>query len=354
MKIIDRYLISALIRGVGLIFLLLIGLFSFFELAQQLNMVGRGSFESTDAIRMVGFSLPRLAIDVLPVTCMLGCIIGLGQLANNQELTILRASGMSVARLTRPLLWLVAGLTILVLTLQQFVIPEFSRQASILLDKASESGSGQRQDYWTRSATNLIRVGEIEFGNRPRDIEIYEMDGGKISRIIEAENADVIESNQWLLHQVRTTTFNTDGKAAVVSLDDQQIWQSRLTAEQIYKFILADFALSPLDLYRYIGHLAKNNLDAHRYQVMLWQQISLPIGLIAMSLLGIPFIMGSLRRIPIGTRITLGSSIGVLFFLGQRTFTQVGLLYQLPAAAVGLIPVCLMFFFALWGISRSK
>jgi len=317
-------------------------------------MVGRGSFESIDAIRMVGFSLPRLAIDVLPVTCMLGCIIGLGQLAASQELTILRASGMSIVRLTLPLLWLVGGLTILVLLLQQFVIPEFSRQASILLDKASESGSGQ--DYWTRSATNLIRVGEIEFGNSPRDIEIYEMDGGKIRKIIEAKNADVIESNQWLLHQVRTTTFSLDEgyDAPQVSLDDQQVWQSKLTAEQIYKFILADFALSPLDLYRYTRHLAKNNLDAHRYQVMLWQQISLPIGLIAMSLLGIPFIMGSMRRVPIGTRITLGSSVGVLFFLGQRTFTQVGLLYHLPAAAVGLIPVCLMFFFAVWGISRSK
>ncbi len=353
MSILDRYLLMSLLRGGTPVFLLLLGLFGFFELAQQLNDVGKGSFESIDALRVTGFSLPRIAIDVLPVTCLLGCITGMGGLASQQEITMMRVSGMSVMRISRPLIWLVGVIVVVALGLQQFVIPEFERQASTLRAQAFRTGAQANGEFWTRSESILMRVGGVDFGRMPKDIEIYELDDkGLVTRLIQAKEADVLAATDWVLHGVTTTQFA--GEVVSVERTDRELWISDLSPDQIFDLIVADYALAPLDLYRYIDHLRDNELDAHRYSVLLWQQLSLPVGLIAMALLGVPFIIGSFRLIPMGTRVTMGSMIGVFFYLSQRTLVQVGLLYGLPGALTGLLPVVVTLLIALVAIQRVK
>ena len=44
-------------------------------------------------------SLPQQAWEVLPIAALIGSLIGLGTLARGSELTVIRATGVSVARL---------------------------------------------------------------------------------------------------------------------------------------------------------------------------------------------------------------------------------------------------------------
>ena len=176
-----------------------------------------------------------------------------------------------------------------------------------------------------------------EYGTVPLDIEIYEFDArGAIVSLTRAASADVIGANEWLLRDVSVTRLQ--GADAARSQADRLRWRNRIGAEQLAAFVQADYALAPADLADYIGHLEDNGLDAHRYQLLLWQQLSLPLGLAAMALLGVPFVIGSTRAIPLGARLALGGAVGIAFFLLERTITQVGLLYQLPAAPISLTP----------------
>ena len=315
----------------------LLGLFAFIELAEQLEDVGKGTFSSLDALRIVAFSLPRIGIDVLPVTCLLGTVVGLGVLANRSEIVAMRAGGVSTGRLTRPLLVLLGVVLAAVAVVQQVVIPDFERRAAGLRAHALASTSVQGGEHWTRSGSSLVRVGAVRYGMIPLDIEIYEFDAqGSIVRLTEAGSADVIGANEWLLHEVTLTRLDAD--QAVRSHTDRLPWRNRLGAEQLATFVQADRALAPADLAGYIGHLEENGLDSHRYRLLLWHQLSLPFGLAAMALLGVPFVTGSTRAVPLGARLTLGGAIGIAFYLLERTVTQFGLLYHLPAAPASLAP----------------
>ena len=337
MPLLDRHLFLSLIRGGSPVFLGLLGLFAFIELAEQLEDVGKGSFSSLDALRIVAFSLPRIGIDLLPVTCLLGTVVGLGALANQSEITAMRAGGVGIGRLSRPLFVLLGIIIVAVAAVQQTVIPDFERHSADLRAQALASTSVQGSEHWTRSGSNLVRVGDVRYGMVPLDIEIYELDGdGNIVRLMQAASADVIGVNEWLLHDVTVTRLGAD--KATRSHADRLPWQNRVRAEQLATFVQAEHALAPADLAGYIGYLEENGLDSHRYRLLLWSQLSLPFGLAAMALLGVPFVTGSTRAIPIGARITLGGAIGIGFYLLERTVTQLGLLYLLPAAPTSLAP----------------
>ncbi len=337
LSLLDRYLFIALLRGGSPVLLGLLGLFGFIELAEQLEDVGKGTFSSLDALRIVAFSLPRIGIDLLPVTCLLGTVVGLSALANQSEITAMRACGLATRRLVRPLFGLLGAVILSVAALQQYVIPDFERRSADLRTHALADTAIRDDAHWTRSGSNLVRVGDVRYGTVPLDIEIYEFDAqGDIVRLIQADSADVIGTDEWLLRAVTTTQFG--GEAAIRGHVQRLPWRNRISAEQLSAFVQADYALAPVDLAQYIGHLRDNGLDTHHYRLLLWHQLSLPLGLVAMALLGVPFVVGSTRAIPLGVRLTLGGAVGIAFYLLERTVTQVTLLYQLPAVPASLAP----------------
>ena len=77
-------------------------------------------------------------------------------------------------------------------------------------------------------------------------------------------------------------------------------------------------ALAPHDLVRTIVNLRRNQLDTHEYEIVLWQQVSLLPGLLAMALLSLPFLLGSVRSVSASQRIMIGGLIGIGFYLVQQ------------------------------------
>ncbi len=137
MSIIDRYIARNFLSGSSIVLMILLSLFGFLTLAEALEDVGKGMFTTFDALAIVGYALPRLMLDLLPVTALLGVLIGLGAMANNQELTVLRAAGFSVARIAWPVVEVVLVVIALVLTLQFFVVPELELSAARVRAKTS-------------------------------------------------------------------------------------------------------------------------------------------------------------------------------------------------------------------------
>ncbi len=337
MTLLDRYLLLALLRGGTPVFLLFMGLFGFISLAQQLEDVGKGAFGTLEAVRVTGFSLPRIALDVLPVTCLLGTVLGLGALGTGSELTAMRASGIGMARLARPLLLLSLAIMGVAFVTQQFVIPAFESRASHLRTQSLANTTREGSAYWTRSQSSLMRVGGVQYGAMPADIEIYRLDEvGRVVELIQADGADLVAPGEWWLNGVRITRFETE--TVERSTVPRLRWPGEIDPAQFVTLARAEHALAPTELVGYIDHLDRNRLDAHRFRILLWQQISLPIGVLAMVLLGLPFATNASRTAPMGTQVTFCALIGLAFYLVEQASMQVGLLYRLPAALTGLGP----------------
>lgn len=355
MRIIDRYIARNFLSGSLIVLAILLPLFGFLMLSEELEEVGKGMFTTFDALIVVAYSLPRLMMDLLPVTALLGVLIGLGAMANHRELIMVNAFGFSARRTARPVVITVVGVITIVLLLQFFVMPRFELSAARVRAKATPElsiASGE-SEFWTRSGEQLIRVGEVISHGQLRDVEIYALSAdGIVRELVQAARVTVLSDGQWLLGDVRITDFSAPEiqEEQVVS----RMWQSALSAQQTSALIVPVEAMAPTDLYRHIRLLAQNGLDTHRLRVLFWQKVSIPVSLLAMALLGLPFLVGSVRHAPAGQRVAIGASIGILFYLFEQMTGHLALLYRLSPAPMALAPDVALLVLAVVFLYRIK
>lgn len=350
---IDRYLVVSMIRGGVPILGLLLGLFAFLTLAEELEDVGKGSFEVLDALRVTALSVPKILLQLLPVTSLVGVLVGLGSLASQQELVAMRAAGSSPWQLARPVALLALVVCASALASQQWLVPALEAPIVNLRANAIDNGPVDGEVFWTRNDHSMVRIGGVRFGLMPTDLEIHEIDAhGHLKRLLQARSANILSPARWQLNDLRVTEIRAEGTE--VSHLEVLHWDSVLSVEQMATLVSATDALPLTELLAYIRHLDSNGLDSHRYRLVLWQQLSLTLGILGMALLGVPFVLGSTRSMAAGTRISLGVVAGLLFYLLERTTGQVALLYHLPPLPLAVGPDLMVAAAALVALSRVR
>ncbi len=344
MIILDRYIMSHFVKGVLPVLFLLLALFSFLTLAEELEDVGKGTFTQLDAFLVVLLTLPRRIVDLLPVTVLLGGLMGLGAMANHQELVAARAAGMSRARMAYPVLLVSLSLAVLVALMQSVLVPVSEREASQLRSRSLEETSVDavgRLKFWTRSGGNIVHVNDVLFNRILSDVEIYSMDQhGKLRQLIQAEQATITGVDTWLLKNVVRTRL--DGMSVSEEPLAQLKWTGLLSAEQADILMLPLESLAPYELLRYISHLDENELDTHHLLVIFWSQMSVMIAVIAMGLLSLPMLVGSTRSISASQRIVSGGIIGIAFYLLQQLSGHMANLFGLLPSVTIMTPVLVL------------
>lgn len=344
MKLLDRYIAFNYLVGMLPVMLLLLALFSFLALAEELEQVGEGAFRQVDAFMVVLYTSPRRIVDLMPVTALLGGLMGLGAMANHQELIAARAAGLSKARMAWPVFQATVLLAVAVVLMQSIVVPQSERAASALRSKSLEAtsvGSANRLNFWTRSGKNFVHVGDVRFNQVLQNVEIYQTgDQAELQVYYQARQAIITGVDTWLLEDVTRTELS--GMSAREENIDRLQWEKLLTKEQANILILPLEALAPHELVLYIRHLRDNELDTHHFRVVFWKQISIAISVIAMGLLSLPLLVGSTRGMSASQRILLGGILGILFYLLQQvTGNLAGILNLVPSVTI-MTPVLVL------------
>jgi lipopolysaccharide export system permease protein len=344
MIVLDRYIAFSYLKGMVPVMLLLLGLFSLLALTEELEEVGNGTFRLIDAFGVVFYTSPRRIVDLMPVTALLGGLMGLGALANHQELMAARAAGLSKARMARPVFEATLVLAALVVLMQSLLVPASERSASELRSRSLEATSfdaAGRLEFWTRSGDNFVHVSDVLFNRILEGVEIYNTDdAGKLKTLIQADQAAIIGDDTWLLEGV-TRTRLSDLTAREDHIESTQ-WTNLLSQEQAEILILPLEALAPHDLVLYIRHLQDNDLDTHHFRVIFWKQVSIAIAVIAMGLLSLPLLVGSTRAVSASQRIIVGGLIGIVFYLLQQVTGHLAGLFRLVPSLTILTPVFLL------------
>lgn len=352
LTLLERHLLGQVLRTGGLVLAVLLILFSFLGLTEELEDIGKGAYTTADALSVVVLTTPARIIELLPVTTLLGTVLGLGLLANHRELLAMRAAGLSAWRFARNLALLALALSVLVLLLQAALVPPAERKAQEFRTKQLAKTAIGGSEFWSRHEQRFLRVGSVELGRIPRDIEIYELSAdGRLEHLLQADRADVVDARRWLLHGVEEKRL--DGDSVRYRALDTLVWESFLSAEQFATLVAPAHAVATLDLYRYIREMRGSGVDTREYQSILWRQLSVPVALFAMALLGLPFALGAVRTRSNSLRSVVGIGIGIAFYLGEQITGHLAQLYDLPPAPSALAPAVLVLAIALFAIRRQ-
>ena len=352
MQILDRYIGRHVALGTLLVMGLLLSLFAIFSFMDELNRVGRGNYGTLQALQYVLLLLPGLVYQLLPIAALLGSTIGLGVLASNSELTIMRAAGVSLRRI----IWstMKVGLVFVALTLVmgESIAPIAEQNARTLRsiaisDKLAMKGQSQ---LWARDGESFVNVREILPGERLGRIYIYERDASHhISRMVQAESA-AFRKNKWILENVVSSEL---GEGQVVSRHEKAVeWNTNLSFDLLSVVTVHPSTLSVRGLYQYIDYLRENGLDSSTYEHAMWGKIVAPIITGVMVFIAIPFVFGPLRSVGIGSRVLVGALAGIGFYLINQMFSYMGLVFGMNPVLIALTPACLALVLGYWMLRR--
>ncbi|HBZ29565.1 MAG TPA: LPS export ABC transporter permease LptG [Nitrosomonas nitrosa] len=338
MKTATRYIIKQVVMGMVIATVVLLPLFSFFDLLDQLDDVGKGTYQTSDAFLYTFLLMPRRFIQLAPFIALLGTVGALGKLAVNLELVALRVAGLSPIQISMAPIAIGITMLIGIALLEQFIAPQLQQQAitsrAVALDKTAELGKGL--GIWTRNERNILRIGEMLPPNRAIDIEIMHFDKqGFLAMHSHAEYAEIVGEQLWKLHHVTVRTF-TEKNIALTSASSVE-WQSFLRAEDIATLTKPPESLSPLELVRHAAFLQATGQKADAYLMAIWRKVGSALMTLAMILLAIPFIFG-LAREGLGSKLVLASIVGVSVYLLDQIIANAALLLHLNPVLISLLP----------------
>lgn len=354
MSLLDRYIGINIAGSTLIVLLVLMALFSLGALVAELDAVGKGGYTLVHAAQYVLLSMPRLMYQLFPVVALLGSVIGLGMMASNNELLVMRAAGVSVARIAVSVSKVGVVWVLLALVLGEYVAPPAEKYAHAMRATAMTerfaitSGRG----LWARDGRTFIHVSDVLSQHHVKGVSIYEFDPQRQLRQITVAESAHYTGDEWRLTGVARSRI--DSARVITEHLDAIPWRSLLNPDMIEVVAVKPDSLSITGLVAYIGYLADNGLSTDRYTLALWNKLVLPVTTMVMLFLSIPFIFGPLRSVGVGQRIFYGVLVGIGFYLVDKMFSYVGLAYAFPTAISATLPTVLFLALAVIMMSRVR
>ncbi|EGK71086.1 MAG: LPS export ABC transporter permease LptG [Methyloversatilis sp.] len=356
MLIHERYVRREVALATLLVLTAFLGLFGFFDLINELDNLGRGNYGLEHAVMYTVLTLPGRAYETLPIAVLIGALYSLTTLSRHSEITVLRASGLSTARILKLLARIGLPFVLLTFATGEFIAPPAERAAQELKLAARSQllTSEFRSGFWVKDGRNFINIGSVTPDGELRKVRIFEFNERReLLSILEAGRGAYRLPDGWVLAEVARTDFSAEG--ARVTRAETLVWDSELSPDVMSVMLVVPERMSAWKLWHYIQHLADNHQDTGRYEIALWKKFTYPLACLVMLALALPFAYMHNRNAAVSIKVFAGVMIGVLFHMLNGLFSNLGAINSWPPYAAALTPGVLFMFAAaamLWWEDR--
>lgn len=352
--ILSQYMLRSIVAATALVLVVLLALAGLFEFIGELDDT-RGDYQTLQVILYTLLRLPQLAFQMLPIAVLIGSLLGLGGLAANSEIIVMRAAGLSISQLSGMVG--ISGIALLVFTglLGEFIGPPLDYYARNMRLEARFEKDDDRlgTETWVRDGPvvmHLERVSsDFEFGG----VYLFLLDDGSgLAAVARAENSGIDDDDRWILENLRETRFQDDGVQVVES--PVAIESFDIDAEVLGISLVKPQSLSGQGLLSYISYLERNALDSRRYQTELWYRIARTATVMIMPVLALAFVFGSLRTGGSGARLMIGIVIGLAYYLASEMLANSGQVFNLDPAVVAWLPTMALVVVTAFALQRVR
>jgi lipopolysaccharide export system permease protein len=353
MKRLDNYIGQTVLLACLLVLFAIIGLDVLFGLIDELNDINQ-RYTIWNATRYVLLSVPASVYEFIPLSCLVGCLIGLGLLAGSSELTVVRAAGVSKLRIVLSVCRPVLLLILFAAALGEYVVPLSSQQAAV--EKAKSWGQGDnhgvRYGVWNREGDWFMRFNAIERNGTVHGLALYQFDPQRqLLSTRHANRAQYIDG-VWHLTKQRSTYFE-QGRTRV-ERKDEALWQSQLKPELLALLAQEPTEMSIQALLGFNDYMASQNLSSRPHQLELWGKLLQPLAIFSLVLIAVSFVFGSLRSVPMGQRVLVGIIVGLVFKFSQDLLGPASTVYGFSPLVAVLTPILACILVGGWLLRRGS
>jgi len=358
MNLLVSYIVRAILRATGLVALVLVAVASVVEFVGQLSDVGVANYGLPQALEYVALRIPHKLFDVLPAAALIGSLLGLGNLAVHREIVVMRASGISQYRLIAAAGAAGAVLLVVMWLLGESLAPSLGDYARRARTDALIEGvdTASARSSWFRDGDRLFNLRYPAPGDASgRRVSVFERSGeGALRRIEEAELVAPVDpdSEVWDMLDYAETEFTDNGTAA--RRRDELRRDVGLSPEMLE---LAEERVDLLELpelQQRILYLESRGLDAARFVSAYWGRIASSVSVVLMTMLALPFVLGSLRSASASARMIVGLVIGLGYYVLGELSANSREVFALDPVVVAWAPSAILFAITALAVARLR
>ncbi len=334
-----RHVASTVLFSILLVLLVMVAIDA---MAAIIDGIGdlRGNYDFPALLVHVGLTLPGTVYQYIPFSGLIGCLMGLGLLAGNSELVVMRAAGLSPARIVAFVLQPVLILIVAALAIGEFVTPYSEQLAesrrALLMGRQAQMGSAS--GLWNREGDEFVHVSVMAPGGELYGVTRYRFRDGEVAEASFAAEAR-FQGDHWLEEDVAMTRFG--GERVTVAEVERRRWESALSPELMRLVFVEPDALPMSDLLGYARYLDSQHQDASRHWLAFWNKALQPLTTASLVLIAVSFIFGPLRQSTMGFRIFAGVVVGIVFNTSQQLLGPASLVYGFSPLWAVLTPIVL-------------
>lgn len=343
--LIDGYVVREFVGYVGLLLaalLVLILAFTFFELLGDMIRTRAGL---AVMLRYLFFLSPQMLYILAPVAILVGVLVTFGLMSKSNEITAMKACGISIYRLLAPVAVVALIFAALQFGLDQSFLPAFNRRQDALraVIKGRPAQTFERPERkWIFGQHNDIFYFQYfdpvhnEFGN----VSVFDFDPQtfRLTHHIHARYAHWdSQLRAWIfaagwerdldgIAVRRYQPFQVASFAPITETPEYFKTDARESTQMSYE-----------ELSRYVGDLKRGGYDVSRLTVALDKKIAYPLITLIMAMLAFPFALSVGRRGTV-TGIALAIGVAILYWVSAGFLEALGNLDQIPAAMAAWFP----------------
>jgi LPS export ABC transporter permease LptG/LPS export ABC transporter permease LptF len=317
-SLLDRYIART---WVGHFLMVLVAFWSIFLLVNFMDLfddVQRNRIKGIVVIHYYAFSSPNIVHLMSPVAVLVAVLVTFGVMSRRNEITAMKAAGISVYRASAPMLGLAALVCGFLFGMSELVLPSMNKVANqdrnVIRGRPPQTSSSMERRWILGSDGRFYNYDYLEQGPRAGGITLYGL------------SIYDVESSRW---DLRDRLYAARASWNGVSYDLERGWRRSFDPQpRFHAFEQArtreieapsyfkqeereSDTLGFKELRRHIASLEKLGLDVTALRVQLHRKLSFPFVAVIMTLIGIPFAFVVARR---GALYGIASAIVIAIF----------------------------------------
>jgi len=346
MKLLDRYISRKFLFILAFALIAFLSIFIIVDLVERLSDYIDRKVPPVIVASYYFYYVPFAIVLVMPIAMLLASMFSMGQLSKDNELTAMKASGVSLYRILAPVFVIGLVVSIGMMAFAEIVVPVANqRKAEIkneYIDRLPKTlptrlSNLYLQEYLGSEGNLVAGRDEHKNGNSRRvfigfydsreqqakKISIQEYDGVFIIHRIDANTMawDAVDS-VWIARDGYEREFRGEQEFAT-KFDSLALSQLTFTPEALTKVQREPEEMSYLELKRFIAEVSNNGGDPQRWMVDLYLKFSFPFANFIIVLFGAPLASGRVKSGgAVGLALTL--VIAFLYFGTVKTGQSLG------------------------------
>jgi lipopolysaccharide export system permease protein len=328
LKKLDQYIIHQFTVVLGLSVFGFVSIFLIVDLIENLDRFMDNKVPFYIVAQYYVYTLPYFISIGLPMSVLLSTVFSLGTMVKKNEWTAIKASGISLYRITLPLMLSGLFLSGASFSLDNLLV-SYGNEKRFEIDRdyvkrksRHKLKNSLKNIFLQKNLTNHISLSHYSIKKKVgRDLSIIDLGPELMRKRIDAKKIIWEEnSNKWTIEDYSIREFSDDGlEVNIILKTSDTLIDLGITPEEIQKQARKPDELDFFALSNRIIELKSNGVDTIRWEVTRYMKISFAFTNLIVVLFGIPLVL-----IKEENSLSFGAGASVFVIFGYYAFIKFG------------------------------